>query len=107
VLYWKARNAIEKDHALFAHLVAADGKTVATYDSPPRKGGHPTSQWDPNVSVADTILIPVSADAPLGSGYKIEIGWYDPATQQRLAVVGASSHSGANVILIDSFTIVE
>ena len=104
VLYWRIRNKIERDYSLFAHLVAPDGKVVAVYDSPPRKGAYPTSEWDPSGYIADSILIPVSSDAPLGSGYKIEIGWYDPATQQRLAVVDSPS---TEVVVIDSFSVVE
>lgn len=97
ILYWHALRQIDQDYSLFAHLVAPDGKTIAAYDGAPRNGKYPTSQWEPARFVADSILIPVNADAPPGSDYKIEIGWTDPATQQRLG----------DAAVIDSFSIVE
>ncbi len=85
MLYWRATGKIDRDYTMFAHLVAPDGTVIAVYDSAPRKGKAPTSQWNAMPYIADSILIPVNADAPIGGDDRIEIGWYDSATQQRLS----------------------
>ncbi len=84
MLYWRATDKIDRDYTMFAHLVAPDGAVIAAYDSAPRKGKAPTSQWNATPYVADSIVIPVNADAPIGGDDRVEIGWYDSATQQRL-----------------------
>ena len=84
MLYWRAIGKIDRDYTMFAHLVAPDGTVIAAYDSAPRKGRVPTSQWNAMPYIADSIVIPVNANAPIGSNDRIEIGWYDSATRQRL-----------------------
>ncbi len=104
ILYWRAMGKIDRDYTVSVHLVAPDGKIVAQYDSQPRKGKLPTSEWEPSHYVADSILIPVNSDVA-AAGYKIEIGWYDSQTQQRLAVVDERGQRVTDIIGIGSFTI--
>lgn len=78
---------------------------VAGYDSQPRKGKSPTSDWSTIGFVSDAILLPVNSDVPSGGGYKVEFGWYDSQTQQRLSVIDAQGHRITDAVLIGSFTI--
>ena len=91
---------------MFVHLVDPNGKVVAGYDSAPRKGKLPTSEWVPLGLTADAIVLPID-NVPTGTGYEIKVGWYDAATQQRLFVVDASGRPVIDAILIDSFSVIE
>jgi len=107
ILYWQALGKIDRDYTMFAHLIAPDGKIVAQYDSQPRKGKFPTMEWDPEHYAADSILLPVGSQVPLGGGYTIQVGWYDSLTQERLAVTDTHGARTADAISIESFSIVE
>ena len=102
ILYWRAREKIESDYTLFAHLVAADGKIVAQYDAQPRKGQAPTSAWQTNRLIADAVLI-ASDNVSVGAEYKLQFGLYDAKTQQRLSIVNSKSDS----IVIEAFRVIE
>jgi hypothetical protein len=104
MLYWQAENKIDRDYSISVRLVSPDGRAVAQYQGAPRKGQLPTSQWDPSHYVADSILLPVGLEVPTGADYRIEIGWFDPQSQQRLTVVGGD---GAKVdsIVIQPFSV--
>ena len=107
ILYWRGLGPIDRQYTVFAHLVNQSGKIVAAYDSEPRKGQFPTTMWEPNRLSADAIVVPVAADAPLGSGYKLQVGLYHLPTQERLFVVNAEGQPLADSITIESFSIVE
>ena len=104
--YWKALNQVDRNYTLFVHLIAPDGKMVAGYDSQPRKGKLPTTEWQTAGFIADAVLLPVDPTVPLGGGYKIEFGWYDSRTQQRLSVIDARGNRLADTVVIHSFNIV-
>ena len=107
ILYWQAMSKIDKDYTMFAHLVAPDGNIAAQYNNRPRKGALPTTVWGPDHYVADSILIPINSGVATGSGYKIEIGWYDSATQQRLAVIDSRDQPATDVVMVEPFDIVQ
>lgn len=102
ILYWRAREKIETDYTLFAHLIATDGKIVTQSDAQPRKGQMPTSTWQPNRLIADAVLI-ATDNVPIGAGYKLQIGLYDANTQQRLSI----ANSQVDSIVIESFRVIE
>lgn len=107
ILYWQATTKIDRDYTMFAHLLASDGTVLASYESQPRKGKMPTTSWDTDHYVADSILIPVGAQAPIESGCRIELGWYDSATHQRIAVVGAGGKTQGDTIVIRPFDVID
>ncbi len=102
ILYWRAREKIETDYTFFAHLVATDGKIVAQYDAPPRKGQIPTSAWQANRLIADAVVI-ATDNVPIGAEYKLQFGLYDANTQQRLSI----ANSQVDSIVIESFRVIE
>jgi hypothetical protein len=87
---WQAQRALETDYAAFAHLVDAEGQGRAGDDHQPYDGRYPTSAWGAGEMVRDTFTLAVPADAPPGL-YDVQVGWYDPATQERLPVGDGSS----------------
>ncbi len=106
-LQWRSTAPMEQDYTIFVHVLNARGETVAGYDSPPRKGEYPTSQWKPNLPVADAVLVPLRSDLPVRSDYRVEIGLYDPRTQERLAIVDAQGMRVANAITFGPVSITE
>jgi hypothetical protein len=90
-LYWRADRPVEKNYTVFVHLLGtafnnAQGNLLwGQIDRVPRSGAYPTTAWRPGEIVPDAYSIPVAAGAPPGR-YKIEIGMYDPATGERLAL---------------------
>ncbi|MBI5650573.1 MAG: hypothetical protein HZC40_09040 [Chloroflexi bacterium] len=102
ILNWRAGAKIENEYTMFAHLVNARGEKIATSDSPPRRGALPTRAWEPNREIVDAIVLPIPVDAPLGDQYRLEIGMYDSATQQRVPITGVDHDS----IVIESFKVV-
>jgi hypothetical protein len=82
---WQARQALETDYAAFAHLVDKEGRGWAGDDHQPHDGLYPTSDWGAGEMVRDTFTLIVPAGAPPGL-YDVQVGWYDPATDERLPV---------------------
>lgn len=79
---WRVAGAIGCDLTVFAHLLDATGRLVASSDAPPRGGSYPTSLWEVGETIDDMYAMTVPADArrPL----TIELGFYDPKTGERL-----------------------
>lgn len=86
-LRWRVEAAPGRDWTAFAHLVAADGRTVAQHDGVPLAGTLPTSRWRAGDRVIDRFVLRLPADAPAG-GAALRVGWYDPATGARLGLTG-------------------
>jgi hypothetical protein len=82
---WQAQQALESDYTAFAHLVDEDGRGWDGDDHQPHDGLYPTSDWGAGEMVRDTFTLTVPVDAPPGL-YDVQVGWYDPATDERLPV---------------------
>jgi len=85
-LYWEAMAPPPLDYTLFIHLVDASGAVAAQFDGPPVSGLYPTSFWDTGEQIFDSRRLDLS-ELPSGQ-YQIRLGWYDPASGQRLPVDG-------------------
>jgi hypothetical protein len=81
---------LETDYTAFAHLVDEGGLGWAGDDHQPRDGLYPTSDWGAGEMVRDTFTLNVPADAPPGL-YDVQVGWYDPRTDERLPVGDGSA----------------
>jgi hypothetical protein len=82
---WQARQPLATNYAAFAHLVDEGGRGWAGDDHQPHDGLYPTSAWGSGEMVRDTFTLTVPVDAPHGL-YDVQVGWYEPATGQRLPV---------------------
>ncbi len=100
LLYWRARAPIAHDYTVSVRLVDAAGKIVAEYFKEPRLGAAPTSTWRMDELVIDAIQLPIPNDAAPGA-YRLEVGLYDPATQQRIGIVDASGQVSAEGMIIE------
>jgi 4-amino-4-deoxy-L-arabinose transferase-like glycosyltransferase len=83
-LQWACLAPIDRDYTVFVHAVDAHGKVVAQVDAQPAR--YPTSLWDPGETVLDTHTL----DVPPGAS--LEVGVYDLATGQRLALPDGADH---------------
>lgn len=63
-LYWRARDSIEQDYAVFVHLVDAEGNLVGQGDGPPLEGDYPTSAWPKGDILADRHEISLEQGLP-------------------------------------------
>ena len=104
VLYWRSAQKIERDYAVFVHLVDAQGQMMAGFDSPPRQGSAPTNHWRPDELIPDGRIIPIDAGVPPGE-YQITVGLYDPATMQRLSVLDANGAPISDKVVIAPITV--
>ncbi|HEU5103297.1 MAG TPA: hypothetical protein VFU22_29955, partial [Roseiflexaceae bacterium] len=80
-LSWKVLGRPASDYTLFAHLIGADGQRYVQVDLP-----HPTSQWEADRYLTSELIVLLPASLKAGT-YQLVIGWYDPATGQRLPLI--------------------
>jgi 4-amino-4-deoxy-L-arabinose transferase-like glycosyltransferase len=85
-LLWRCTSPVASDYTVFVHVVDADGRLWAQWDNPPVRGTYPTGQWSVDETVFDQYLVPLDAQMPAGD-YTVLVGWYDPISGIRLAVV--------------------
>lgn len=104
-LFWHNKQALEKDYMVFVHLIGRDDGFTWQGDGPPVNGLFPTSQWPVGVEVWDRREIAVPSDAPLGR-YRLEIGWYDPSTLERLPMLDEEGHPQGNTLVLDYLKVV-
>jgi len=90
ILWWEARDELDRDLTVFVHVVDAAGQIVANGDGPPLQGGFPTSLWQAGDGVVDEHVVALPKDLPAGE-YTIQVGWYDPASGARLSTGAADS----------------
>ncbi|MBI5956919.1 MAG: hypothetical protein HY871_07945, partial [Chloroflexi bacterium] len=89
-IYWQALRKMDWGYNVTVQLVDRQGKLWGLSEGPAVAGRHPTSAWWPGEYVKDQYYIVVPADAPSGQ-YLLRVGWYDPASGQRLLVRGRDS----------------
>ncbi|MBL7065379.1 MAG: DUF2079 domain-containing protein [Anaerolineae bacterium] len=91
-LYWQAMCRMERDYKVFVHLSSLnDGTLVAQDDSVPRRWTYPTSWWEKDEIITDTITLDVSG---LSAGrYEVAVGICDSGTLERLPVVDQTGAS--------------
>lgn len=100
-LYWKRSAPIPADYTVFVHVLDANGKIVAQDDRQPGDGMNPTSLWDDGEVVTDTFPLGVTP----GTGYRVELGWYLPATGARLTVVDARGQAVGDHLELGPFEV--
>jgi hypothetical protein len=84
-LYWRALNPQSQSLTVFAQLLDADGKLVASQDSIPANGATPTTDWTTDAIQVDPHRIELPADLPAGD-YTLIIGLYNNFTERIRAI---------------------
>jgi hypothetical protein len=89
-LYWQAITTPEP-LTRFVQLIGPDGMIYGQHDSAPDLGLYPTDHWQPGEVVVETVTVPVQANRPPGA-YRLHVGWYRPASGERLPVRQGGDH---------------
>jgi 4-amino-4-deoxy-L-arabinose transferase-like glycosyltransferase len=89
-LFWKVLGSPSVNYSLFAHLIGDDGQRYAQVDLP-----HLTSHWQADRYLTTELIVPLPASLKAGS-YQLVIGWYDPATGQRLPLLASPRQRSAS-----------
>lgn len=98
-LYWRSDNLTDISYTVFVHFVGPDGRIYAQRDSPPGAGRRPTTGWFPGEIVRDEYSLAVPSTAPSGE-YHLVVGWYDPATGQRVPILDTRGTPQSDHILL-------
>ncbi|HEY8742054.1 MAG TPA: glycosyltransferase family 39 protein [Chloroflexota bacterium] len=83
--HWLALRPMPRNFTVFVHVVDGSGTLVVQHDGPPDDGRLPTGTWTAGSNVYDLHRLTVPPSAP---ALHLVVGWYDPATNQRLAIAG-------------------
>lgn len=84
-LTWLAQSRMTTSYKLFIHLISQQtGELVRQSDTIPNNWGYPTTWWEQNELISDTLTLP-TANLPPGR-YQLRLGWYDAATLERLNI---------------------
>lgn len=86
-LQWRAEQVMDVPYTVFVHVLVPAGNIVAQVDSQPRHGQYPTTAWSPGEYVVDDLEVPVPA-AARGESLRVNVGWYDARSGQRLTARG-------------------
>ena len=104
-LFWQARQPLAENYSIFVRLADRGDAFTWQEDGQPVNGFFPTSQWPVGVEVWDRREIAVPADAPPGR-YRLEVGWYDPSTLERLPVLDEEDRPQGNTLVLDYLKVV-
>ncbi len=82
VLYWKAQQPLETNYAIFLHLDAPNGQTLATIDEV-NPENIPTRNWPPGLYLRNPVQLKIPADLP-PIRYNLTVGVYNRENNERL-----------------------
>jgi hypothetical protein len=88
-LNWLATAPVATSYKLFVHVYNAAGDLLVQNDQFPVGEFLLTNAWVAGQTVSD--LHGLSLSEPIHSGDRLSIGWYDPASGQRLPLAGSAS----------------
>lgn len=102
-LHWEAATPVSQPLKVFVHVLDGAGQLVAQHDSVPALWTYPLERWTPGERVVDfhpIYLAPDLIEGPL----TIHVGWYDPATGRRFAVLTPGTAPGDDHIALGTFS---
>lgn len=97
VLYWRSLSEMDISYTAFVHLLNEGGQVVSQVDHVPGDGAFPTTGWLPGEVITDKFAVPLPVGESL-TAVQLEVGIYDPATGERLLVVG-DARAGDHILL--------
>jgi 4-amino-4-deoxy-L-arabinose transferase-like glycosyltransferase len=92
-LYWQVIGETEQDYVSFLQVFGRGGGKVGERDTHPGLGRYPTSRWQAGEVIADTVLVPLAADAPAPAALRLDLGFYPPGGPRLTAADGRDTVS--------------
>ena len=77
-LYWQVLGETEQDYVFFLQVFGREGDKIGERDTHPGLGRHSTSRWQPGEVIADTVPVPLAADALAPAALRLDLGLYAP-----------------------------
>jgi len=97
-LYWRVLTPPPAGRFVTLRLVDDQGRIWAQADSPPVMGLWPVERWQPGMLIEDAHQLNIPPGTPPGV-YRLEVGFYDPASGQVLPASGQPVGSGGGLLL--------
>lgn len=92
-LYWQCLMPMQSDYVVFVHLLGDHELVIAQRDAAPCLGACPTRGWKPGQIFADAHMIALPTTAYSPDRAKLEVGLYEPQSQQRLQAATTEGRS--------------
>ncbi len=99
IVYWRALARTERDLSLYLHAVLDDGSVIGKVDSYPGGGRLRTTAWQPGAVYADRYALELDPDASGISRLRLEAGWWDYTTGERLTAFDETGRPISPVML--------
>jgi hypothetical protein len=85
-LYWRATQPLPRDDALALILFGRDNAGLGVIDTWPGRGRLPLTQIQPGVIYADTITLPIAAEAVTPTLLRLRLGLWRAGPEDRLPI---------------------
>jgi hypothetical protein len=97
-LLWQVLDPPAGERYVFLRLLDKQGQVWASSDSPVVMGLWPVERWQPETFIEDAHALVIPVGTPPGD-YRLEVGMYDPTTNQPLPVDASRRGPGGGVIV--------
>ena len=77
-LYWQVLGETEQDYVFFLQVFGRERDKIGERDTHPGLGRCSTSRWQPGEIIADTVPVPLAADALAPAALRLDLGLYAP-----------------------------
>jgi len=94
-LYWQVLGETDLDYVLFVQVFGRQGDKIGERDTHPGLGRYPTSRWRAGEVIADTIPVPLAADAEAPAALRLDLGLYPPPVLPALPALSGAEGSAA------------
>ena len=105
-LYWQAQTTLDRDYAVFVHILDETGTILAQDDGLPRAGWFSTSAWEAGDVIVDVRRLDVP-EIPAGQTVRVNVGMYVPDDLTRLPVTNGTDQLLPDGIVPLFITVVE
>lgn len=95
-LTWGSRRTLSESLRLFVHALDADARIVAQWDGVPVDWTRPTTGWVKGEYITTSHAFPL----PTGE-YSVAVGWYRPASGERIGVGAADALELQQLLVIE------
>ncbi len=92
-LYWQVLEETNRDYVLFLQVFGREGERIGGRDTHPGLGRYPTSRWRAGEVIADTVPVPLAADAKAPAALRLDLGLYLPGSPRLIAANGRDTIS--------------